>query len=205
MILKQIRVNTVEGLVTNSYIIFDNEEAMVVDPGGEPEKIDEMLETLKVNPKYIFLTHCHADHIGGVKYIKEKYNSKVLISRNDSEGLIDSTRNLAPYMGYEIETVEADSRLDDNDMIHVGNLEFQVILTPGHTSGGSCLYCETEKLLISGDTLFAGSYGRTDLPTSSHEEMMNSIKNLMKLPDETCVYPGHGRPTTIGEEKEFYK
>jgi glyoxylase-like metal-dependent hydrolase (beta-lactamase superfamily II) len=205
MIFKQIRVNTAENLITNSYIVCDNKEAMVIDPGGEPEKIDEVLKTLEVRLKYIFLTHCHADHIGGVKFLKEKYNSQVLISKIDAEGLTNPMRHLGPDMGYEIKTVKADVELENKDIIHVGNLDFQVISTPGHTSGGMSLYCKSEKILFSGDTLFFENYGRTDLPTSSHDDIINSLKELIKLPEETKVYPGHGRPTTIGAEKENLK
>jgi glyoxylase-like metal-dependent hydrolase (beta-lactamase superfamily II) len=204
MILKQVRVNTAEDLITNSYIVCDNKESIVIDPGGEPEKIDEVLKSLDTKLKYIFLTHCHADHIGGVQYLKEKYNPKILASLIDSDGLINPMRHLAPYMGYEIKTVEADLKLNDKDTIYVGNLKFEAISTPGHTSGGMSLYCEFEKILFSGDTLFAGSYGRTDLPTSSYEDIMNSLKKLIKLPEETKVYPGHGRPTTIRDEKEKF-
>jgi glyoxylase-like metal-dependent hydrolase (beta-lactamase superfamily II) len=204
MILKQVRVNTAEDLITNSYIVCDNKESIVIDPGGEPEKIDEVLKSLDTKLKYIFLTHCHADHIGGVQYLKEKYNPKILASLIDSDGLINPMRHLAPYMGYEIKTVEANLKLNDKDTIYVGNLKFEAISTPGHTSGGMSLYCESEKILFSGDTLFAGSYGRTDLPTSSYEDIMNSLKKLIKLPEETKVYPGHGRPTTIRDEKEKF-
>lgn len=205
MILKQIRVETSSDIVTNSYIVCDNEEAMVIDPGGEPEKILDMLEALNVKPKYIFLTHCHADHIAGTLKIKDNVGGNILISRVDADGLKDCNRNLGPYIGMDVPEMEADSRIDNNDLIHVGDLEFKVIETPGHTNGGVCLYCEKEKLLFSGDTMFAGAWGRTDLPTGSFTEIMNSITNkLMILPEETMVYPGHGRPTTIKDEKNIY-
>lgn len=157
MILKQIRVEASKDITTNSYIISNENESMVIDPGGEPNKIIEILEAIKTKPKYILLTHCHADHIGGVKDIKEKYNSKVLISRIDSTGVNEQGRNLASFIGIGIPEVEVDSRLDDGDLIHVGNLEFKILSTPGHTNGGISVYCEQEKLLFSGDTLFAGA------------------------------------------------
>ncbi|MCI8309199.1 MAG: MBL fold metallo-hydrolase [Clostridia bacterium] len=205
MTLKQIRVDTIKNIVTNCYIIIDNNESMVVDPGGEPEKIIEIIETLKIIPKYILLTHCHADHIGGVQVLKEKYNSKVLISKEDSKGVNNPFRNLAPFVGANFKKIEVDSEINDKDLIHIGNLEFNVISTPGHTSGGICIYSEAEKIIFSGDTLFCGALGRTDLPTSSYKDIINSVKNkLFLLPDETIVYPGHGRPTTIGEEKNNY-
>ena len=101
--------------------------------------------------------------------------------------------------------IEIDARLDDNDEIHLGEICFRVITTPGHTSGGICLYCAEHKLLFSGDTLFSGIWGRTDLPTSSFEDIMVSIANkLMILPEETIVYPGHGKPTMISEEEKIY-
>ena len=104
----------------------------------------------------------------------------------------------------EIE-IDADSRLDDGDLIHLGNLEFKVIHTPGHTKGGCSLYLESEKLLFSGDTLFRGTWGRTDLPTSDFDEIMDSIINkLLVLPDDTIVYPGHGKSTMIENEKPIY-
>ena len=101
--------------------------------------------------------------------------------------------------------LDADSRVDDGDLIHLGNLELKVIHTPGHTKGGSSLFCEKEKCLFSGDTLFRGTWGRTDLPTSDREAIMNSIiKKLLILPDETIVYPGHGKSTRIKDEKPIY-
>ena len=208
MKLKRIRVLTAQkGIMTNSYIVFDekSKEAMVVDPGGEPEKIIETLEILGANLKYIFLTHCHADHIGGIKILKDAKGGKILISRQDSEGLYNKDINLAEYINMEIPELEADSRLDDNDLIHVGNIEFKVISTPGHTKGGLCLFCEDEGLVFTGDTLFSGTWGRTDLPTGSFVDIITSITDkLMPLPDDTIVYPGHGKITMIQDERNIY-
>ena len=101
--------------------------------------------------------------------------------------------------------INVDSRVDDNDVIHLGDIQFKVITTPGHTIGSICLYCAEHKLLLSGDTLFCGTWGRTDLPTSSFEDIMASIANkLMILPEDTIVYPGHGKPTMISEEEKIY-
>lgn len=101
--------------------------------------------------------------------------------------------------------LELDSIIDDQDMLHLGNLELLVIHTPGHTAGGTSLYCKEENLLFSGDTMFRGTWGRTDLPTSSREQIMNSIiDKLLILPDDTIVYPGHGKSTRIGDEKPIY-
>ena len=208
MILKRIEVKAQEnGLKTNCYIVADEntKEAMVIDPGGEPEKIIEMLDILGVSVKYICLTHCHGDHIGGLRRVKEAKGGKILISREDSEGLHDENLNLSYYIKIENPNMEADSRLDDGDLIHVGNIEFRVLKTPGHTRGGICILCENEKLLFSGDTIFSGSWGRTDLPTGNFEEIINSIETrIMVLPEDTIIYPGHGKSTMVKEEKVIY-
>lgn len=208
MILKRIPVETMLGDPTNCYIVKDDEtgETMVIDPGGEPEKIIDMLDTLGVdNLKYIYLTHCHGDHFGGILELKNIKGGKVLIHRDDAEGLYNKAISLTYYIGMDDITLEADSRVDDGDLIHVGNIEFRIIHTPGHTKGGTCLYCEKENLLFSGDTLFRGTWGRTDLPTSSFKDIIDSITNkLTVLPDETIVYPGHGKITSIKEEEPIY-
>lgn len=194
MILKRLQISTWLGDPTNCYIVFDPEskETMVVDPAGEVDKIIEMIDILQGKLKYIYITHCHGDHILGVTELKKKMGGKILIHRFDAEGLNDPNINLTEIMGLGEIELEADSRVDDGDLIHVGNIEFKVIHTPGHTIGGSSLYCESEKLLFSGDTLFRGTWGRTDLPTSDFNQIINSITNkLMKLPDETICYPGH--------------
>ena len=199
MILKELKINTFIGEPTNCYIIYDQEskETMCIDPAGDVEKIEYMIkEILKGNLKYIYLTHCHGDHIGGVTELKQRCGGKILIQREDSKGLNDKYINLSGIIDIPEIELEADSIVDDGDLIHLGNLEFKIIHTPGHTKGGSCVYCEKEKCLFSGDTIFSGTWGRTDLPTSSREEIMQSItEKILKLPDETIIYPGHGKPT----------
>ena len=208
MILKRIKVRAMIDEPTNCYIVQDeiSKETMVIDPGAEPDKIIEMLDVLSAKVKYIYLTHCHGDHIGAVNDVKEKKGGKILIHRYDAEGLYNDSISLCSYIGMEPpKELEADSRVDDGDLIHVGNLEFRIIHTPGHTKGGSSIYCEKENLLFSGDTIFRGTWGRTDVPTGNFEDVINSItKKLMILPDETIVYPGHGKSTMIREEKPIY-
>lgn len=208
MILKKIKVVTPQqNLLTNTYIVCDEKtkEAMVIDPGGEIPKIVEMLDIIEAKLKYIILTHCHADHTNGVRKLRELKGGKILISRDDAPGLEKPELNLCEYINADNPDLEADSRLDDLDKIHLGELEFTILLTPGHTKGGISIYCEEQRLVFTGDTLFSGSWGRTDLPTGNFEEIMESInKKLMILPDETIVYPGHGKTTMIQDEKDIY-
>lgn len=207
MILKELKIETWIGDKTNCYIIQDekSKETMVIDPAGDVDKIIEMLDILQAKLKYIYLTHCHGDHIGGVTELKNRCGGKILIHRIDAVGLNDVNINLSEYIGLPEIELEADSRIDDNDLIHLGNLEFRVIHTPGHTAGSTSLYCEKEKCLFSGDTIFAGTWGRTDLPTSSREDIMNSITNkILVLPDDTFIYPGHGKATMLKDEKPIY-
>lgn len=208
MILKQVRVKSkIENIITNCYIIEDEDtkETMVVDPGGEIDKIIEAINILDAKVKYIYLTHCHGDHIGAVQELKNIKGGKVIIHSEDYDGLKNPNVNLTGLMSDSEISIEADARVNDGDIIHIGNLEFKVIYTPGHTKGGSSLYCEKEQMLFSGDTLFKGMWGRTDLPTSSFEDIMSSITNkLLVLPDDTIVYPGHGIITKIVEEEPIY-
>ena len=208
MILKKIKVRTPqENLLTNTYVVCDEKtkETMVIDPGGEIDKIEKILNILEADLKYIILTHCHSDHTNGLKLLKEKKGGKILISRDDAEGLYNPDLSLCEYINANNLQMEADARVDDNDLIHLGELEFKIILTPGHTKGGICIYNEKERLIFTGDTLFSGSWGRTDLPSGNFEEIMKSINDrLMSLPDETIVYPGHGKTTMIQDEKDIY-
>lgn len=207
MILKRLKINTPLGDPTNCYIVEDEEtkETIVIDPAGEVEKIIEMLNILEAKLKYIYLTHCHGDHTGAVVELKNRCGGTILIHRTESENLNNPQITLNYYIGIPEIELESNSRIDDNDLIHIGNIEFRVIHTPGHTNGGTSLFCEKEKLLFSGDTLFRGTWGRTDLPTGSLNDIMNSITNkLLILPDDTIVYPGHGKSTMIKEEKPIY-
>lgn len=207
MILKRIQKNVGKIEEVNTYIVQDQgtKETMLIDPAYDIEEIEEMLKAINAKLKYIVLTHCHGDHIGGAEKIKNLFGGKILIHIDDDNGLHDVNINMSVYIGIGEVILDADSRLNDNDLLHIGNMEFKVIHTPGHTRGSICLYQEKEKLLFSGDTLFRGYWGRTDLPTSNFEQIMSSITNkLMKLPDDTIVYPGHGKSTMIKDEKSIY-
>ncbi len=208
MILKELKIQTWIGDKTNCYIIFDEQskEIMCIDPAGDACKIEYLIkEVFKGKLKYIYLTHCHGDHIGGVTELKNRCGGKILIHRLDAEGLNNSKINLSSIIDIPEIELEADSRIDDGDLIHIGNLEFKVIHTPGHTKGSTSLYCKKEECLFSGDTIFYGTWGRTDLPTSSREDIMKSItEKILILPDDTIIYPGHGKPTMVKNEKPIY-
>jgi len=207
MILKKLEVMAWPGHLTNCYIIADEvtKEAMIIDPGNEANKIIDMINILEVKVKYIVLTHCHADHIMAVPELKEKLGGMVVASRIESDLMNSNGMTLFSNLGLPVVEINVDSRVDDNDIIHLGNIQFKVITTPGHTIGSMCLYCSENKLLLSGDTLFSGAWGRTDLPTSSFEDIIASISNkLMILPEDTIVYPGHGKATIISEEEKIY-
>lgn len=150
MILKRIQVDSGIGDLTNCYIVEDEvtKETMVIDPGGEPQKILDMLNAIGGDVKYIVLTHCHADHISAVQEIKKQKGGKILVHRFDAEGLNNPSINLSNFFEKNTVSVNADSRLNDDDLLHIGNIEFKVIHTPGHTAGGICLYSKRERIVI---------------------------------------------------------
>ncbi len=207
MILKRLKINTHIAEPTNCYIIADEiaKEAMIIDPAAEAEKIIEMIKILNVKVKYIYLTHCHADHIGATIKVQKELGGKILIYRNGEKNLNDEKINLSGIVGTTPIILEPDSKIDDNDTLHIGNIVLKVLYTPGHTDDSTSLYCEEYKMLFSGDTMFNGTWGRTDLPTSDFNSIMNSISNkILTLPEDTIVYPGHGKSTIIKDEKPIY-
>ncbi len=186
----------------NCYILGDPDEAIIVDPGSDAEGIEKTLKENNIKAKYIVLTHCHFDHIMAVEELIKKFSVKLIACQSEKENLMRSNINYTDrYSRKPIELV-ADIYVKDGDVIKIGECEFKVIETPGHTSGSMCLYCEKEKMLISGDTLFFASVGRCDLATGNEKELIKSIKTkLLVLPDDVAVLPGHGENTTIGYEK----
>lgn len=202
-ILKQL---TVGPLGTNCYIFGDSDtnEVAVVDPGGDGERIISIINENNYKVKFIILTHGHFDHIGAVKYIKDKTGAQILIHEYDKDMLVEPHQNLSAFFTtpdqYIVQCKE-DRSLTDNDTISLGNNEIKVIHTPGHTRGGICLLYGND--LFSGDTLFMETVGRTDLPGASHSDILRSVEKLMLLDDNINVYPGHGINTNIGHERKY--
>ncbi len=188
----------------NCYLVFDEQskEGIVIDPGGDVDDIMAKIEELKIKIKYIVLTHGHGDHIAGVEELKFHTNAPVAVHRDDEPLLKDGNKNLSSKMAMGTVEFNPDILLDEGDTIDFGSFKAEVIHTPGHTPGGISL--KIEDSLFTGDTLFAGSIGRTDFEYSSFEDIMSSIRNkLLGFPDETKVYPGHGPSTTIKMEKQI--
>lgn len=193
---------TVGLMGVNCYILGDKDEAIIVDPGSDADGIIKTLSDNEITAKYIVLTHCHFDHIMAVEQLMQKTGVKLIACQSEEENLLRSDINYTDRYARKPVELAADIYVKDGDIIKSDECEFKVIETPGHTSGGMCLYCEKEKLLISGDTLFYASVGRCDLATGNEAELIKSIKTkLFVLPDDVLVLPGHGDNTTISYEK----
>lgn len=192
----------VSNYMTNCYLVGceETKEAMIIDPGGDFDRIRKMIDKSGYKIKHIVCTHGHHDHILATKQTKDYTQAKVYIHERERKCLQSSLYSGAMVFGEKHEACKEDGTLKDGAVLEVGKLCFTVIHTPGHTKGGICLY--TPGYLFSGDTLFYGTIGRTDFPGGNYKEIVHSIKEkLYKLPDDTVVYPGHGGETTIGFEK----
>jgi hydroxyacylglutathione hydrolase len=192
-------------LQCNCSIIGDEttHEAMVIDPGDDIADVLALIRKHNLQVKQIVITHAHIDHVGGAMKLRAATGAPILLNQNDS-ALLKMLDMQAAWLGMTAPgKVEIDQSIGDTDKVQAGPLVAQVLHTPGHTEGSICLYFPLEKKLIAGDTLFAGSIGRTDLPGGSFDKIIRSIhEKVLALPDETVVIPGHGPLTSIGEERE---
>jgi hydroxyacylglutathione hydrolase len=193
-------------LQANCFIVGCEEtrKAAMVDPGGDAERLLAVLERENLQLAVIVNTHGHFDHVGGNKAVKAATGAELMIHSADAPMLKLATQSAAAWGMRTEESPAPDRLLEDGDQIDFGNLQFKVIHTPGHSPGGICLYVEKEQALFVGDTLFAGSIGRSDLPGGHYDTLIRSIQTrLFVLPDETAVYNGHMELTTIGQEKRY--
>lgn len=196
-----LQVIVVGPLQVNCYIVADenSNEAIVIDPGDEPDRIMEIVKENNLKVKYIVCTHGHFDHVGAVTEIKEETGAKIIIHKDELE-IYCGARDQAAFWGYELAPLpEPDIFVDEGDNIGFGNLSFVVIHTPGHSPGSISLY--SENVVFTGDTLFAGSVGRTDFYGGDIERLKKSFLRLLSLPSETKVFSGHGPSSTILREK----
>jgi glyoxylase-like metal-dependent hydrolase (beta-lactamase superfamily II) len=207
----QVGMFTIGMIGTNCYFVFDENRVdedgfmhcVFFDPADRGARIHDELLKKKIKVDLILLTHGHFDHIGGVDELKKLSGAKVGCYIKEEAICKDPYLNLSNDFGTHL-TVKPDIFYSDGEEISAAGLTMKVIATPGHTSGGCCYYFENDGILISGDTLFEESVGRTDFPTSSTSELIRSIKErLFVLPDDTRVYPGHSGVTTIGHEKQY--
>lgn len=191
-------------LSVNCYIVGceQSREGIVVDPGGDVAQIIALVQRHNLKIRAIINTHGHFDHVGGNRQALMAFGARLLIHQADAAMLGRSAEVARKYGVQGDDSPEADAYLDDGMDVSFGTCHLKVLHTPGHTQGGCCLYFEAERIVITGDTLFADSIGRTDLPGGSHEQLLESIRSkLFVLPDDVIAYPGHGQQTTIGHEK----
>lgn len=189
----------------NSYLLACSEtrQAILVDPGDEPSRIAALVKKHDATPLAIWCTHCHIDHVGAAADLQDKYGIPLYAPDGDRQWLDMLPAQAAMFRLPPKRVPRVSGPVEDGAEIAFGNVRGQVIATPGHTEGGSCFWFPDELVLVTGDTLFAGSVGRTDLPGGNYKTLERSIKErLFPLPDETTFYSGHGEPGSLGQEKK---
>jgi hydroxyacylglutathione hydrolase len=199
-----VRCLEVGPMLANCYLVWCSEtrEALVIDPGGEGRRILAEIAREQLQVKYIVNTHGHVDHIAANAEVRDATGAKLLIHKEDAPLLVSPELNLSSYMGSDLQALQPDLLLQEGDCVACGKqVHLKVLHTPGHTRGGISLL--TEGTIFTGDTLFAGSIGRSDFPGGSYQDLIESIKTKILVLDDAClVYPGHGPSTTVGYERE---
>lgn len=199
-----VKAFCVGNLDTNCYLLIDadTQNMAVVDPGAYSRELCEYIEKIGGNKLlYVFLTHGHFDHIGYAKQLSDKFGAKICIGEFDKDFLSNGMLNLSQYCGESLEPFNADITLKDSEIIELGNTKIQFIHTPGHTIGSGCYVFDN--CILSGDTLFCESMGRTDFISGSYDDMMKSLKRLISLDGDYNVYPGHSAFTTLSHERKY--
>ncbi|MCM1319147.1 MAG: MBL fold metallo-hydrolase [Muribaculaceae bacterium] len=202
---------TVNGFGENTYILADEatKECAIIDPGlsndQEQEAFKKAIDKYGLKPTHLINTHLHIDHLLGNDFVSREYGVKLSANKAD-EPLGKNAKQQAKMFGMHEDPTDPviDTYLNDGDVIKVGNSTLKVLAVPGHSPGSICLYCPESKFVITGDALFNGSIGRTDLPGGDYDTLRDAIATkLMTLPDDTDVFPGHGPATTIGTERRY--
>lgn len=197
MIIKRLATGM---LSSNCYILGEDGEGVIIDPGADAGEIAAVVEAEHLKIKYIILTHAHIDHIISLDTLRKSLDAMVAVHEKEAGALGDTFLNGSQLFGLKRTFGEADRLLKDGDVLQAGGLSLEILHTPGHTSGGICIKAGDN--VFTGDTLFYMSIGRADLGDGDQEQLLDSIKNkLMTLPDHTVVYPGHGTKSTIGYER----
>jgi len=195
-----LKAFTVGPMEANCYILYnpDKREGLIIDPGAEGSRLIKFIKQEKISINYIINTHGHPDHIGANRKIKEHTNAPILIHQYDAPMLTKSESVLPLIFPLESSSPPADTFIKDGDLIECAGMKLKVLHTPGHTPGGISLLIDDS--IFTGDTLFSGSIGRSDLPGGSQEVLLNSIKKILSLDENLIIYPGHGPLTTVSEE-----
>ena len=198
MILEKI---VERGMGENTYVVGDENtnKCIVVDPGAHFVDIMDVVKKRNLIIEYIVLTHGHGDHISNVLKIKESTNAKIVAHEAEKEILLDKRKNLSASLPSNTVEFDADIYVKDNDTLKVGDMKLKFIHTPGHTPGSMCIKIDNH--MLTGDTLFAGSIGRTDFYGGDYKKMEKSLKRLKNQDDNITIYPGHGPNTTLKTEK----
>ena len=206
----QLQSFTFNPFAENTYLLWnENREAVIIDPGAhesyEKAKIKDFIDQNGLQPKFLLNTHCHLDHVLGEKWVAETWNLIPQFHLNE-QMVMDRAEMAGQLYGVTFTNYSGSIQyLQEKQIIKLGDDELQVLYVPGHSPGHVCFYCPAQGFVIAGDTLFAGSIGRTDLPGGHHATLIERIKSeLLTLPEDTVVYPGHGPATTVerGEEKQ---
>lgn len=197
------------GHITNCFLIYDEDKkAVLIDPGYDEEKIINKINELELKVEYIIITHAHGDHIGALEKVQKFTNAKILIHKNEMESLMFKVENYSEMLGVKEQNIDENTILNvqNGENFKVGEMNFEVLHTPGHTSGCICIYEKTSNNLFTGDTIFAEGHGRCDLLSSDFDKMVESLSKIIQtFNDETIIYPGHDRSSNLKQAKRYVK